>query len=255
MPKYLRGKYNKSKPYGPMTKQAYKASIGSKQYHRRAVSGPAFNSSTAVMPLFKSVKQPFVDNMLVKLKYHTSVSISSSAGLQGYNTFNLNSIFDPDQTNVGHQPRYTDQLFASGGPYLNYKVLATKIKVQFMNDNTSASALGYVGVFVRTDDASIPNDIDQWGELPNMKYKLLTTMNSKQPITITRYVNIARQLGIKDIADDDNAQALYNASPTDLVQCDVIYAPLDQATTTSIYAIVDLTYIVQCCDLQTIARS
>jgi len=246
--------YGKKSPYSGKylrraTRSAYSRRIA------RAVSGPAFSQSSKVMPLFKTVKQPFVENMMVKLKYHTNISLSSSAGAQAVNTFNLNSVFDCDATNVGHQPRYYDQLFASGGPYLNYRVLASKIKVQFMNDNTSAGALGYVGIFTRTSDASVPNDIDQWGELPNMKYKLLPNMYSGQPTIITKYVNIARQLGVKDIGDDEDAEGAYNGDPVDLVKADIIYRPLDEVTTTSIYAVVDITYVVQCCDLQTIAKS
>lgn len=239
--------------YGPST--IYKVRRTGGKRSAGITSGPAFSQSTKVMPLFKTVKQPFVDNMMVKLKYHTNISFSVTAGAQAVNTFNLNSVFDCDATNIGHQPRYYDQLFASGGPYLNYRVLAAKIKVQFMNDNSSAGALGYVGTFVRTSDASVPNDVDQWGELPGMKYKLLPNMYSGQPATLTRYVNIARQLGVKDIADDEDAEGQYNSNPTDLVQCDIIYKPLDEVTTTSIYAIVDITYVVQCCDLQTIAKS
>ena len=52
----------------------------------------------------------FPDTLQTTLRYQETLSLSSTSGsLFGY-IYNLNGLYDPNHTGVGHQPLYFDQL-------------------------------------------------------------------------------------------------------------------------------------------------
>lgn len=75
-----------------------------------------------------------------RLKYQSQNNITPGAlGSVGGIVFRANSLYDPDLTGTGHQPRYFDQYCASDnstGMYKQYVVLGAKIKVAFMTTDT-----------------------------------------------------------------------------------------------------------------------
>lgn len=264
MPKYLiskgaRYKFGKRKitstllsiPYsGPRAKK-YRAGKSSKSWSE-------VDAKTKIGALLKSLPIPFKENMMTKLRYHTLIDLSNVAtpGTIAYTTFNLNSLYDPLFSVGGNQPRFYDQLFSASGPFLNYRVMGAKIKVRFINDNTSAGALSHVGVFVRDGSAGNVSTVNEPIELPNNKYRILETMNAgNQHAVITRYINIANEMNVSQVQDNEEGQAQYNANPVDMIQADVWFRPIDGVTGTSIYADVTIDYVVQCCDLQTVQQS
>lgn len=254
-PRYIKTSYNRAGK-GKRKYFTYKKWVGKSTSPSQA----AASAITKAKPLGVLWKAPpaFVDNKIVKLKYHAAANLSVTAGAMTYNSFRLNSIYDPDLTGVGGQPRYYDQLLSATGPYLRYRVLGCKVKIQFVNDNSSAGALGYVGMYARDSTAAAISSVDLTGltELQNTKYTILGNMNSSKGIRVLKnFYNIAKVMGVQDIADNEDAEGAYNGNPTDSVLLDVYYYPLDGATTTSIYALVDLEYIVQLMDLNTVAAS
>lgn len=57
------------------------------------------------------IRSPSVvpDRMKLKLRYTDVFSITVNGGVQNYQLFSGNSIYDPDATGVGHQPFGHDQ--------------------------------------------------------------------------------------------------------------------------------------------------
>lgn len=248
--KVLTRRSTKSFKYVPV-RGKYRASKSSKSW-------TMVNAKTKIAPLLKSLPIPFRENMMCRLKYHTLIELSNTAtpGTIAYNTFNLNSIWDPLASLGGGQVRFYDQLFTASGPYLNYRVMGARIKVRFINDNTSAGALSHVGVFIRDGSAGNVASVNEPIELPNNTFRILETMNAgNQHTLITKYVNIANEMNVAQVQDNEDAQAQYNANPADLIQADVWFRPLDLVTGTSIFADITIDYIVQCCDLQTVQQS
>lgn len=47
---------------------------------------------------------PFPAKQMARLRYSTDISITPTTGAAGFYVFRANSIFDPDQSGVGHQP-------------------------------------------------------------------------------------------------------------------------------------------------------
>lgn len=225
---------------------------------KSAKSWTSINAKTKIAPLLKSLSIPFKENMMTRLRYHLLFELSNTASPGGiaYNTFNLNSLYDPNASVGGAQPRFYDQLFSASGPYLNYRVMGARIKVRFINDNTSAGALSHVGVFIRDGSAGNVSTVNEPIELPNNTFRILETMNAgNQHTLITKYVNIANEMNVAQVQDNEDGQAQYNANPADMICADVWFRPLDLVTGTTIYADVTIDYIVQCCDLQTVQQS
>ncbi len=69
--------------------------------------------------------------------YADMIAVSAGAAYGQY-TFRGNSLFDPDYTGTGHQPRYFDQYSAM---YSKYKVLSSSINVSASNYSTSSSVI------------------------------------------------------------------------------------------------------------------
>lgn len=81
----------------------------------------------------------FIDpHRYVTLKYAENLQLNLAATTGSQYSFNLNSIFDPDRTGVGHQPYGFDQLAAL---YNRYRVLKANWRVVFSPANTSYQAL------------------------------------------------------------------------------------------------------------------
>ncbi len=87
--------------------------------------------------LFRSVGTGIPPRIMVSLKYCDVLSISSGTAYGQY-TFRGNSLFDPDYTATGHQPRYFDQY---GALYSKYKVISSSIRVSLSNYSTSSSCI------------------------------------------------------------------------------------------------------------------
>jgi hypothetical protein len=77
-----------------------------------------------------SRQNPIATRLVTHLKYSdiVSVNIPSGPGFTDY-LFNLNSLFDPNRTGTGHQPKGFDQLAAL---YTRYRVYQTKAQVSLI---------------------------------------------------------------------------------------------------------------------------
>lgn len=70
----------------------------------------------------------FPDTLQTTVRYQETLTLSSTAGaLYGY-VYNLNGLFDPNQSGTGHQPLYFDQLM---GIYNHYIVIGSRITCTF----------------------------------------------------------------------------------------------------------------------------
>lgn len=88
--------------------------------------------------------------MIAKLKYMSPVTITPGAiGLASSNIFSLNGCYDPDITGVGSQPRCFDQYCGSAygnGLYKHYTVLGARVKVEFVNLDSTYNNRCYINV-------------------------------------------------------------------------------------------------------------
>lgn len=193
--------------------------------------------------------QPFMRDTYCKLRYNDTATLASTAGAIAIRTYSMNSLYDPDQTGTGHQPRFYDTLCGAdntAAPYGKYRVLSAKIKVRFMNANAGVTSLGYCGIHIRNEDSSTLTSASYIPEIPHTKYRMLNVSTGMSNFLSVVYpVSIKKYLGVKDLKDAPETGAEYSASPTDMVLADIFYYPRDGTTTASILLDIYIEYVAQ----------
>lgn len=117
---------------------------------------------------------------VVKLRYNGAASFSLTA--TGYDThlFQANSMYDPDHTAVGHQPRQFDQRMTM---FDHYTVLGAKILVQAVNNQTSSQ--GVIIACTLQDDNTAITSLDDLMEYPKKKHRILTAQQPRASLVQT----------------------------------------------------------------------
>lgn len=159
------------KRYYPSTKKQKAASSGEKAvasvgtqvgglYETRDVNPP-------IMPVPRYISNQMGDYATYTLKYtelYPDVSLSGS--LKWYKQFRPNSIYDPNYSDIGHQPLGRDLL---AGIYQHYRVLKAEFKCSFSPAGKRAADNVFVhsyivGDIVGTGQTNYPTAVQTLGE-------------------------------------------------------------------------------------------
>lgn len=101
----------------------------------------------AVVPMSGRFVQAYPAYKHVTLKYSYYNNLAPTTTNVSYNQFRANSVYDPDLTGAGNQPRYFDQL-CGASLYRKFRVMSMGYKVRFVNKNASGAASdALVGVY------------------------------------------------------------------------------------------------------------
>jgi hypothetical protein len=116
---------------------------------------------------------------VVKLRYAQEIELNPGVGgLNDYNVYRLNGMYDPDQTGVGAQPRGFDQYVATDGGaglFHHYTVLGARCKAMLMNKDTSYPVLA--GLAIR-DTSSPVSSLLPFVEQSNNRLAMLSSAGS-----------------------------------------------------------------------------
>jgi hypothetical protein len=185
-----------------------------------------------------------------KMRYADSFSLVTTT-VPSSQVMNLNSLYDPDSTGTGHQPRYFDTLVgATGGaqPYSQYRVLSCRWIVKF---NTVASnTTAFVAARVRNNNGSISSfsSSQQYAEWPHTQYTTLTGAGGLGGMcTMEKTVNMASASG--KLLRDSTLSAAYNASPANLIQLELSSIAYDSTTSLTVNVYVELIFDCELFDL------
>lgn len=208
--------------------------------------GGARSRDVAVtLPPVRTLNGPgigFPQKLSVRMKYGDSFTIGTiTAGTAWYNVFRTNSIFDPDVTGIGHQPRYHDQLAAL---YAFYYVKKTSIKVTFHPSTDSGSIIGFVIPDASSGSIAIPATVSDLIEFPGAKYKHMSNENSGPlPAMISLTVRS------KDMQEDiRSSRTAFGTSPSDAANF-VVGMFNAGSVNSGGWAVVELVYDVVCSEL------
>lgn len=158
----------------------------------------------------------FPDRLSTKLIYGDVITLTVPAGGVQYNAFRLNSLYDPDLTNVGHQPQWFDQL---ANVYGKYRVKGSKITVTFMTgqESTSAATVGPWMVGITTSSSSVLN-ASSYQTLTEDANGVSTILGSKSGgnnvKTVSNTYTPMRDLGIDP--NDDTLAAGTGSNPVNI---------------------------------------
>lgn len=201
-----------------LNKVARKAARKSRTKRTRRSRAPL---SKAILGAFHSyvANDPIGPRKFVKFMYADNFTFTTgTAGIAGNEqVMRLNSLFDPDLTNIGHQPLYYDQFCPT--LYRKYKVNGVKVELTF--DAPSASGT-FICCQLQNSSESFTvqgKTFQQLKEEPMTVCKLLSSTGSQQT-KITQYLPIWAVEGVtkqqfKSQIEDGTYDALYNTSPAD----------------------------------------
>lgn len=192
------------------------------------------------------------DKLIVKLPYSTLVTFGDALGVQDY-VFNLNSIYDPDRTGVGHQPLGYDQWSAF---YNRYRVIGAKVVVQAHNQATCGTTVSIIG----NNNAALILGSDATQEQQHMKRMVLSAVSGgKSAGTMVKYFSNSRITGVSDMTyrSSDQYQATFGNNPTEIIVGHIyqenLLVPGGQAS--GMVARINITYYVELFDRNTLALS
>lgn len=244
--------------------------VGNRRYKRRATyaGGKKFivatgrfrgptkvrggnNDSVSYKPIrtMAWLGSPFPREMMTQFTYAENFTITSTVGAVYNYLFSANSLFDPNVTGTGIQPRFYDTLVganSTAAPYQSYRVMSSKIAVEAVDVTDSINARGYLGVGLFTSNQTGPSTLAELRARKDFscKYMGIYTGGKELP-QIKKYGDMKTLFGIKDMKDDEETAAAYNGSPTKAGRWCITYVPFNESSTCTIQVLVKITYYVQ----------
>lgn len=174
---------------------------------------------------------PVPQRFLTQHKYSTTFTIGS---LTPVYRFNLNSLYDPDQTSTGHQPYGFDQMAAL---FNRYRVYGVSYQVQGYQFNNPIR----IGC-VASNDSTSPSNLATLIELPRSKSAI--QVNGGAPVKLTGYVNLPSLTGRTkaQYMADDRYQATNNSNPQEALILNVMAQSLSDSALESCTMLVTLNF-------------
>lgn len=154
-----------------------------------------------------SALSPIPARQIVKMKYSTS--FATAIGTSYNQRINLNSIFDPDQTGVGHQPYGTDQLAAL---YNRYRVISCSYVLTAFS---AASGIRFGAV--PANEYKTFTTVAELAENPRAQVRVQYPGATPQTIKGKVYMPALTGRGKTEYMSDDRYQAQFGANPQEVM--------------------------------------
>jgi len=191
---------------------------------------------------------PIAQRYITKLKYAESTLVTSIAGAATY-VFNLNSIFDPNRTGIGHQPYGHDSLELL---YNRYRVTSCSFAISAIDTNGK-----YIQVAaIPSNELLSVSSISQVVENPRARY--ITQAPNAALKTLKGTVSIPSLVGRtkSQYMADDRYQATFGNSPSELALLTFVAQTLSGANDNmSIAFNITLVYNVEVFDVKNLPQS
>lgn len=206
----------------------------------------AYKAKSVTTMVSRGVR-PLAQRFITTMKYVERVVISTTlADLPAVYMFNLNSIYDPNRTGLGHQPFGHDTF---SGLYSRYRVFAADYSVTALPNNANA---GTLSVIVKNDSASVfPLDPAFAAEYPRSKTIYLRIQD---PSSISGSISLPSLVGQTpaQYKAEDRYASTFLVSPTELMTLQLY---LTLASASQITCDVTINYHVELFDPIAIAQS
>lgn len=173
--------------------------------------------------------------LFVKLEYVETIGMDTT--LNSYKgQIYQSSLFDPNLSGGGHQPRYFDQWSKIFG---QYQVLAMKADLEFIQISGNTPVVCGVA-WVETNGGF--SAVDDLVETKYAKRQVIDGPGAKTVARISTYMTSKRMHGNKTNMNQDDEQALISANPADMFFLHIGTQAADGATSTLVRLRVRLTY-------------
>lgn len=151
--------------------------------------------------------RPIPARFITKHKYAEAVTVSA-AGIAGYK-WNLNSLFDPNRSGIGHQPYGYDQLAAL---YNRYRVISCKYVLSAVSNDANIS----VAVLPSNESLSLIGTVSEARENPRCKYIVQNPGGTLKVLKGNVYLPALVGRTKTQYMSDERYQAVVGSSPSEL---------------------------------------
>jgi len=209
-------------------------------FRRKGRKAPRRKQRAARRPtkLVNRAVNPIPERYICKMKYSDTFQLTSGGG--SLYRFNLNSIFDPNRTGVGHQPYGHDQYDRI---YNHYKVnYSTIVLTPVINGE------GMFGCTI-TDDPTINVGFDTVKEIKNTNMKAMGA--NGVPDKVTQYYNKNQVY----TPASDGIGANFGANPSEQAFFHVWFTAKDSTSTPTLILNVSIAYNVTMSELKDLGSS
>lgn len=184
----------------------------------------------------KSALAPIPARYITKLKYAESFTLTGT-GMRTQQ-MNLNSLFDPNRSGIGHQPYGFDQLCGAPGSalYNRYRVFKVDYVLTVANDNYN---IHYA--VLNTNDASPPiGNVSEARENPRCQYACQNPGGTLKKITGS--ISLPSLLGRTkaQYMSNPDYQAMYSATPNELAVMNIFVQGLNDDISVSMSHTINL---------------
>lgn len=164
-----------------------------------------------------------------RFRYSTTLQLDPIAGANPkFHVFDMNSMFDPDHTGIGHQPCGFDQYV--GVLYDHYTVIGSKITVSF-NTTSSSATSGTVRVGITPkDEPSMSLNTQTLIEQGRTRTTVVSPLSSNNSKYLSYKMNPAKFLGISKPMASSNLRGSATANPSEGAYWIVWAANIDGTT-------------------------
>lgn len=177
-----------------------------------------------MIPGLGSLEYGFPNSITTKLRYHGQYIYTSTTGAPAPWIFRANGLFDPDYSNVGHQPLYRDTY---ANIYDYYVVLGAKITVRFHSNSATS---GFLCGIVASDTPTISTTVDTLCEQNNAVHAVIGNISSPGTTLFMTYSPL-ENLGAQ--GEDDLSMLTPVGSDPSTTQYFGIWVATSDATTTA----------------------
>jgi hypothetical protein len=192
-------------------------------------AGLKMKGGRAIVPYTHSVTLPYVQLL--------TLSSPSTGNLIAGKVFNLLSAYDPNYTDLGHQPLGFDEW---SNLYTQYYVESVRWEVEFSNTSSSYTLIG--NAMNHASLTLVGSQADTYLEQPGAQSVILRHSNAGGPVKLTGQFRTAIWFGCqnKELRLLDDIRAGIGASPAEAVGLHVGIGTFATHATQSVYAKVKL---------------
>jgi len=209
---------------------------------RAAASRPRRNKRVMVNNALQPVPQRFI----TKMKYAETIQTDAA----GRYVFNLNSLFDPNRTGIGHQPYGYDTLATL---YNRYRVIACGYRLSPLAAPGTGGTAFQVAAMPANEVLAITS-LSEMKENPRAKYVLQTAGGNSVVLKGKTYIPSLVGRTKAQYMADDRYQATTGANPSELAILNVMTSSTGDAISSTIVQVL-LEYTVEFFDIKHLAQS
>lgn len=209
---------------------------------RRGLMGPSAISTRLSRPIGLN-GGPLPLRFYTRFRYSERFNINNSGAPSQLASIrlNLNSLFDPNSSGIGHQPRGYDQLCPTF--YQKYRVFGCKVRVEPHVTSTGAFGgrmlFGWQALSGSTSEVSTQTEAREC-----IGTRVWTVSNNTKPPVFSKYYDCATTAGFPKASyrADDETEADYNQNPVQLSRLHVFVGSPDDTMAVSAVLNVEMTF-------------